>query len=140
MAKMKSVRFSELDKLPTEPGLYEVHAHGEPLKVGIARNLRSRLQHHLASRQRYLKLKQGGSFANPNDVISKRSILAKHLFFDRSISRQHDLRSEEGRRTFLSQECVIRYVITLDRHAARQLEISRERSMKFRYVGRTQIR
>lgn len=138
---MKMTSFVNLGSVPECPGLYEIHTNGgRALKVGIAGNLRLRLSNHFRSRQSRLKLVEGGSWRNPDDVRSKQSILAKHLFFDGSITSKYDLKTEEGRRSFLEHECVVRYVCTADRNAARTLEQRRERSRKYRYCGRTERR
>lgn len=67
---------------------------------------------------------------------SKRSILAKHLYFDRTIAAGYDLRTEEGRASFLEERCRIRFEGASSRKAARQREMVLESSKKYRYVGR----
>lgn len=78
-------RFSEIEKYVTHDGsgLYEIQTQdGRPLKVGISKQLCRRLCQHRASRQKPLRLKPGGHRSNPSDVISKQSVLAKHLYYD----------------------------------------------------------
>lgn len=134
----RKVRFGEIDtRVPTGPGIYEIHTDtGTPLKVGIAGDLRARLRQHRDSLQTKLKLKQNGSWDRCGDVKSNASILAKHLFFDSSITAMHDLRQEAGRRAFLEEDCYILYVVTETREAAEAIERRFERSGRFRYVRR----
>ncbi|AZE47266.1 hypothetical protein C4K04_1576 [Pseudomonas chlororaphis] len=78
------VRFSEIETaVPSAPGLYEIVTHeGELLKVGISRNLRRRrLVQHRQSKQVRLKLKEGGDWSKPNEVMSKQSLLENHMYF-----------------------------------------------------------
>lgn len=134
----RSFRFSDIEQhVPAiGPGLYEIHTiTGIPLKVGISKNLCKRLIQHRASRQSGLKLKPGGTWADPRDVESKKSVLAQHLYFDAQISSSVDLTSEAGRREFLENFCVIVIELTDSLDAARALEKSRELSGIFRYVG-----
>ncbi len=142
---MIKIKFSEVgDEIKESPGIYEIHTHsGIPLKVGVAENLKKRLSsQHGPSRQSGLKPKNGSKLSNssdPSEVESKASILAKHLFFDKSITEQYDLRTEEGRRSFLENECYIRYEYRPNGRKSQKLkdeEKKREKSGKFRYVGK----
>ena len=135
------VRFSTLDRVPTLPGVYEVSLlSGRLLKVGIASNLRRRLRRHAASRQAALRLKDGGQRRNPNDVSSKSSILAKHLYYDFTLTRTYDLTTELGRQRFLRDRCQVRYVVTASYDVAKEREPALERSGRYRYVGRVVVR
>jgi hypothetical protein len=67
---------------------------GCALKVGIGMNLRERLSQHRDSLDSRLRLKPGGTRDNPDDVESKGSILAKHLYYDSSVTSGYDLKSE----------------------------------------------
>lgn len=136
------VKFSEIrDSVPENTGLYEIHMNmGISLKVGISVNLQDRLLQHRASRQSCLRLKNGGDRNNPNDVTSKGSILAKHLYYDQSLTNEYDLTSEEDRRRFLDEKCYIIFETTKTKRAARTIERKREQAGKFRYVKRVTIR
>lgn len=71
--------FRDLEGIPSSTGSYEIHTKGGvPLKAGISGNLRKRLIQHGDSKQSRLYLEPGGTRANPGDVRSKQSILAKH--------------------------------------------------------------
>lgn len=130
----KELPFSEVSTLPNAPGVYEIWAgRTVPLKVGIAVRLRERLRAHAASRQSGLRFKPGGPPYEPSDVRSTKSILAKHLYFDRQTASDLDLTTEEGRRTFLSTRCCIRYRTTASREAARAIEERLEATGKYRY-------
>lgn len=86
--------FLNIDDAPVGSGVYEIHGrNGMALKVGIASNLRRRLQNHRASRDSGLRLKAGGSWNNPDDVESHSSILAKHLYYDSTITTAYDLKN-----------------------------------------------
>jgi len=123
------------------PGLYEIWTvDGRPLKVGISDDLGSRLKCHAASRESGLQLKTGGAWGNPDDVRSKASIFAKHLFFDSSVAPGYDLKSEFGRRAFIKEQCRVLVVLTESKAQARALERERERSGQFRYVGKPRVR
>ncbi len=74
-------------------------------------------------------------WVNPSEVRSKRSILAKHLYFDSSIAPRYNLRCEADRQKFLEQDCRIP-VNPMRRAAAREYERERERTACIRYVGR----
>ena len=138
---VRTTTFAQVATLPAGPGVYEIHTRrGVALKVGIAGNLRRRLYQHGRSRQNRLLLCAGGSWKNPAHVTSKQSILAKHLFFDGSLTRKYDLRTETGRQAFVERECIIRFVSTLSRDAARIVEVKRERTGKYRYLGKTRVR
>jgi len=133
------IRFSEIEsEVPgNKPGIYEIHTDsGIALKVGISCRLKKRLLQHRTSRDSALELTQGGSRENPGDVKSKGSILAKHLYYDASLTTGYDLRTETGRRAFLEEVCYIVFQLTEDTNAAREEERRRERDGAFRYVGR----
>lgn len=105
---MPRITFDEIEVLERRPGIYEIYTNLDiPLKVGIGKDLKKRLLQHRASRQSALKLRPGGSFDNPNDVMSKGSILAKHLYYDRSIAPDFNLTDEARRREFLISQCYI---------------------------------
>ncbi len=133
----KRMRFSEVATIAGgRPGMYEVQTlRGVPLKVGIAGDLKVRLLQHAASLQSRLKLKPNGSWRRPRDVASKGSVLAKHLFFDRSITKRYRLRTQAGRRRFLENQCRVLIHSTHSRSAARAMEKARERTGRFRYTG-----
>ncbi len=140
---MNKIRFNEIeDVVPLDkPGIYEIHTiAGVPLKVGISGNLRKRLLQHRASRQSGLRLKPSGNFSNPSDVASKASVLAKHLYYDRSITSKYDLTTEAGRRSFLQECCYIIFDVTEDRIEAKDIERQREENDSFRYVGECHVR
>lgn len=136
-------RFAELENRvpPGHAGVYEVHTvDGIALKVGVAGDLRERLKQHRESRDSGLKLRPGGSFGDPNDVESKKSILAKHLYFDFAIAPDYDLQSQIGRRAFLIEKCLVRIRFTATRQEAVQLESALEKSGRFRYVKTVIVR
>jgi len=138
-----TIRFSEIEAriAPGQPGLYEIRTlSGEKLKVGMAKDLRDRLVAHRASRQSGLRLKPGGDWSRPDDVDSKKSILAKHLYYDEAIAPDYDLKTEAGRRAFLSEACIILVEPTNSRQRARDLEKKREDRGGFRYFGDVVIR
>ncbi len=128
-------------EVPESSGIYEIHTNdGTPLKVGIAKNLRRRLTTHFVSRQSGLKAKVRGtsSWPCPSEVVSKASILAKHLYFDRAISSASCLQTENGRRSFLSSSCYIKFeLLPLER--AKDQERVREKSGTFRYFGKVKV-
>ncbi len=134
----KLIKFDDIEtKALANPGIYEIYTNsGIPLKVGSAKNIKKRLLQHMTSRQSALKLKPGGSWNNPNDVKSKQSILAKHMYYDKSITDNFNLKLESGRRAFLTTECYIMLKYTNSKAAAEQLEIIRERKRKWRYFGK----
>jgi len=137
------MEFGEIEqRLPAkQPGIYEIHTRsGIALKVGISHDLRDRLLAHRESRQSALKLKPGGTWSNPDDVESKKSILAKHLYFDSTISPAHDLTCQSGRRAFLSECCYIVVESSASKDDVREIENRREASSGFRYVGHVLIR
>jgi hypothetical protein len=129
------LKFSEIERrAPAGPGIYEVHMlNGTPLKVGIGVNLKKRLIRHRASGG--LRLKPGGAWADPTDVRSKSSILAKHLYYDTSITKKYNLRTQEGRRAFLLECCYVAVQPTRSKEDARGLERIKELSGQFRYRG-----
>ena len=131
--------FSDIDEVPTCAGLYEVFTNrGTALKVGIAKNLRNRLKAHAASRQSALKVKKGRNRRTPSGVVSKSSVLAKHLYYDSSISNEFDLKTEKGRRRFLRERCfiVLRRMGISD---AKTKEKEWETKYLYRYVGKVVI-
>jgi len=135
----RKIRFSEIEsEVPEDqPGIYEIHTDaGIALKVGIGSKLRKRLLQHRASRDSALELKQGGSHDDPRDVRSKGSILAKHLYYDKSVSPNYDLETQAGRQMFLEQSCHIIFELTESLADASEEERCRERDGCFRYVGR----
>jgi len=135
---MKKIRFDEIEeKVPGKPGIYEIHTdNGTALKVGIGKNLKKRLLQHRHSMQSRLKLIPGGSWRTPSDVVSKGSILAKHLFFDRTITKEFDLETEVGRQKFLVKNCYILFQVTETKDEARRLERELEDLGVYLYVGR----
>ncbi len=140
---MTKLRFSEIEnKVPDcKCGIYEIHTDsGIPLKVGISNNIKKRLRQHRDSYERYLKLKPGGRWDNPSDVQSKQSILAKHLYYDKSLSNEYNLKHEDGRKQFLEYRCHIKFKITMTKDIARSLEKQRENSDRFRYTGKVEKR
>jgi len=137
MSMYQTIRFNEIeDKIPKGPGIYEIYTDsGIALKVGISSNIRKRLLQHRASRQNRLKLKPGGNRLNPNDVLSKESILAKHLYYDSTVTKEYNLATENGRKAFLSDKCYIRFKETETKAEARRMEKQLEMSGQFRYIG-----
>jgi hypothetical protein len=136
-------RFSQIEQCinPGQPGLYEIQTlSGTRLKVGIAGDVAKRLSDHRASRDSGLKLTPGGDRSNPSDVRSKKSILAKHLYYDETIAPDYDLKSENGRRRFLEESCRIFVEPTKSRTEAGLLEKLREATGDFRYVGIVRVR
>lgn len=138
----KRISFAEIAKEVDEvPGIYEIWTQSEiPLKVGISKNLRKRLKQHAASRDSGLK----GLDSNPEQpaqLTSKGSILAKHLYFDRVLTetKDYDLTTEVGRKTYLDKKCYIKIRVTKTRNKARELERPLEKSGKFRYARKVQI-
>ncbi|MEQ1935944.1 MAG: hypothetical protein ABL962_18975 [Fimbriimonadaceae bacterium] len=136
-------RFSELRSRATlgYPGFYEILLNsGTPLKCGIASNLFERLRDHGASRQSGLKLKDKGNWSRPSDVKSKKSILAKHLYFDEQIAPSYNLKIQGERQRFLEECCKVRVRITESIESARALERDAEASGAYRYVGSVLLR
>lgn len=139
--KARCFPFSEIDRIENRPGIYEIHTKtGIPLKVGIGIDLQTRVRNHANSYQSCLVLMLGGTWRNPQHIRSTKSILAKHLYFDRTLSSRHDLRREQERQRFLSEECqvFVRYTRTVD--IARKLEREREVTGMFRYLGDVRLR
>lgn len=132
------IRFSEIETtVPVAPGLYEIVTdEGRLLKVGISGNLSKRLIQHRQSKQSRLKLKEGGDWSSPSDAMSKQSILAKHLFFF-SQDTGFDLKNEAGRQAFLEQRCHVVVTVTSTREEAREMELLKERSGAYQFVGVT---
>lgn len=135
---MLKIKFDEIKaEVLEKSGIYEIYTNsGVPLKVGIGNDMRRRLLQHRASRQSALKLKPGGNRTNPNDVESKQSILAKHLYYDESLTHEFDLKSEVGRQAFLSSNCYILFEYIDSRDKAKQLEALKERQVLWRYIGK----
>jgi hypothetical protein len=131
------ITFADVATLvPEKPGLYEIYTlDGIPLKVGISINLRKRLTQHAESKQKYLVCKNG-DWSNANNLTSKRSILAKHLYFYKA--NGYDLTLENDRQRFLKNECCILFLVTANREEARELEREREAGGRFQFVGRAQ--
>ncbi|UZE15917.1 hypothetical protein LOY70_18570 [Pseudomonas sp. B21-054] len=131
------IRFSDVETaVPTTPGLYQIITdEGELLKVGISGNLRKRLLQHRQSKQSRLKLREGGDWRNPADVISKQSILAKHLYFSPPVLG-YDLQTEIGRQRYLEERCHLLITLTRTREEARDMERPKEKSGDYRFGGR----
>lgn len=132
------------ESISNSPGIYEIWTKsGIGLKVGISLNILKRLKDHAASRASGLKKKPTSDNKNlkPNDFISKKSILAKHLYFDKTIvsrsasQKVYDLTSENGRRDFLRDCCYVIFEQTTSTAEAREKEKEREESGIFRYTG-----
>ena len=131
------VPFADIANVPDACGIYEVLTNsGLALKVGIATSLRRRLAAHARSRQSRLRLRVGGTWYNPSDVVSKQSVLAKHLYFDTEIAPEYDLTTEAGRQRFLREQCIVRFMVTPTRDDARNLERELEATGVYRYCGR----
>lgn len=125
------------EKAPSSPGIYEIFTNdGVPLKVGISVNLRKRLKAHARSKQSRLKLRDESESVSLSNMVSKQSILAKHLYFDSSLTNAYDLTTELGRQSFLQQCCYLLIVEKTSREDAREAERVLESSGKYRYVGR----
>lgn len=132
--------FDRLVDIENTPGLYQIFTlDGLPLKVGIAKNLRSRLNQHLKSSQKRLKSTIDGEVLEPSHLQSKQSILAKHLYFDSSLTNDNDLKTECGRRNFLTKETYLLITYTCDREEAKRLEKIAESSDMWRYKGKVKI-
>jgi hypothetical protein len=138
------IGFDNLAKqVGTETGVYQIWTRsGIGLKVGIADNLLKRLSDHAASRNSGLRIirtsgsvEDGMSDLKPADVKSKGSILAKHLYFDHSLSDEYDFTTREGRCSFLRDQCYVLVQTVSNKAAAREIEQQLEKSRKFRYVG-----
>lgn len=144
------ISFEKIKELiPKSPGIYEIWTNsGIGLKVGISEDIQKRLKAHAASRKSGLKQKPNTDSKNlkPSDLVSKKSVLAKHLYFDKSIVSQiacrkdYDLTIEEGRRAFLSDCCYITFELTASKAEARSKEILREKTGEFLYVGEVENR
>jgi hypothetical protein len=135
-----SLSFERLCEIQNEPGLYQIHTFdGVPLKVGIAKNLHRRLNQHFKSLQRRLKPKTTGEINHPSHLISKQSILAKHMFFDNTLTTDYDLKTESGRHEFLKQETYLLITYTPDREEAKRIEEIAEGSNIWRYKGRVRV-
>lgn len=139
-ATTERIRFDKIvASIPKQPGIYEIWTDsGKALKVGISINALKRLKDHAASRKSGLPQKSGDRDApTPKDICSKKSILAKHLYFDQSLATEYncDLRDETGRREFLAKHCYIVFEKTASKAIAREMEREREESGCFRYTG-----
>ena len=77
-------------------------------------------------------LTPGGDLSIPNNVRSKSSILAKHLYYDQTITTNYDLKCEVCRRKFLLENCYILVAETNTREQAHILELRREQGGTFR--------
>ncbi|MDO8962080.1 MAG: hypothetical protein Q7V02_08260 [Methylophilus sp.] len=133
------VLFSDVESKVTDaPGLYEIYTNsGVALKVGISSNLRKRLIQHSESKQHYLFC-PSGDWSVPKNVTSKRSILAKHLYF--LSAHGYDLKLESERQRFLKKECYILLRPTKTQAEARELEKVQESTDKFWFVGSAMVR
>ncbi len=135
------VPFAEVHSAPDTCGIYEVFTNdGIALKVGIATSLRRRLSAHARSKQSRLRLRVDGRWDNPSDVVSKLSVLAKHLYFDTEIAPEYNLTTEDGRQRFLREKCIVRFMVTPTRADARNLERELEATGAYRYCGRVTAR
>lgn len=135
--------FSQIEEFldPGQPGLYTIHLHdGTGLKVGISDDLRSRLIQHRQSLDSRLRPKPGRDPSDPDGLLAKGSILAKHLYFDEEIAPDYDLRTQLGRRQFLEKCCVVRFEPISSSTEAHRLEKELEASGQFRYIGRVLVR
>lgn len=140
---MDAFGFDEIEMWvpPKHPGLYLIHMRdGTPLKVGIGVDVRKRLMQHRRSPDSGLRLKSGGDRAIPDDVVCKRSILGKHLYYDEAIAPDYDLKTQAGRQQFLQDNCVVTVFLTDTKSDAREIERHYEASGAFRYVGRVHVR
>ena len=139
---MRIIEFSQVNSVNRESGLYEILLKsGTLLKIGIGKDLRSRLNKHAKSYQKSLKVANGElrNVVTPEEVVSKSSILAKHLFFDSEIAPEYDLRTQSGRRQFLSDKCEIRLQYC-DMDQAKVLERQMESTGNYRYCRRVMVR
>src|SRR5437660_370392 len=111
---MKEVKFNQLSRVPKTAGYYEIYGQdGVPLKCGIAKDLRNRLAKHRSSHSNGLQWAVGcGPCDHPDHAKSKRSILTKHLYFDRTLAPTFDFTVQSERRRFLLDCCFIRFVET----------------------------
>jgi len=136
MRDFDRTNFASIEKsIPERPGIYGIYTlDNVPLKVGISVNLRRRLRQHKESRQKYLLLRFNGNWANPADVKSTRSILAKHLYF--STADGFNLKLETDRQRYLLENCYILFKTTGSREEAREIEKQLEATGKFRFIGR----
>ena len=82
---------------------------------------------------------EGCDRTRPCDVTSKSSILAKHLYFDTLITRDHDLKTQAGCRAFLAERCYL-IVRAMPFCEADALKEKAERSGRFRYTGEVRLR
>jgi hypothetical protein len=137
------ISFDKIDEsIGSVPGIYEIWMRSDTarpdigLKAGISINGRKRLKDHVASRDSGLKWRTVGNSSNPDDCVSKKSILAKHLYFDKALTAEFDLTTEADRRRFLLERCYIIFTETATKAEARELEIKKEQSGIFRYTGK----
>lgn len=136
-----TITFAEVEtKVSNVPGIYEIWTNTEvPLKVGISKDLKNRLKQHGASPD-CLKINSITPL-HPGHLVSKKSILAKHLYFDRALvdMARYNLKTREGRKSFLANECKIKFQYTKNREEARMLEKFLEKSGGFRYSRKIRV-
>lgn len=136
-----SISFVEIEtKVSSVPGIYEIWTNtGVPLKVGISNNLKKRLKQHASSPDCLINDEIDPS--QPAYLTSKKSILAKHLYFDHAIAdvARYDLTTQVGRRTYLANECKIKFQATKDTKKARYFEKFLEKLGKFRYARKIRV-
>jgi hypothetical protein len=86
---MIKIRFDEIEKkVLALPGKYEIYNNdGIALKTGIGLNLSKGLKDHRTSRRSGLRLKSSGKRENPNDVVSKNSILQSTFIMMKKLQR-----------------------------------------------------
>ena len=136
-ATARKVGFSDVpQEIPAAPGIYEIWTHsGMRLKVGISFNLKNRLSDHKASRDSGLKFSADcdTNDPKPGDVRSRKSVLAKHLYFDKTLTTDGDLTTEQKRRDFLLNSCYITFKEMPSRADARRIE--KEIENQARYFG-----
>jgi hypothetical protein len=82
-----------------------------------------------------LKLKEGGQRSNPSDMQSKESILAKHLYYDATVTTDFDFRLEAGCQEFLEEKCHIIFYY-FEQCVCPRIERERENDGYFHYVCR----
>lgn len=147
------IQFKKLKRdVEKDVGLYGIFFRDrtgkvEGLKVGISKNLKRRLDSHFESRDSALKRKDGLKMTpeysdGPDGLVSKGSILAKHLFFDDELGREFNvnLKTKTGRKEFLNSHCFVLVQRTQSKKAAKVMENELEASNLFRYVREVIIR